>query len=88
MGLFSGPWLRVKRVPKELKETCTLTQRDHKRVVALLAGRNSDHLVRIPAAALRAVGVSSTDDLEIKEGAIVLRPRTRACTEARPEASS
>lgn len=88
MGYFSGPFLRLRHVPKPLKDGRALTERDHKRVVALLAGKNANHMMMIPTAALRAVGVNSTDDLELEvtDGAIVLKPKVTARTTNEPEA--
>jgi len=87
VGFFNGPFVRLRHVPKPLKDGRALTERDHNRAVALLAGKNSDHLMLVPAA-LRAVGVNSTDDLEleVKDGAIVLKPKVTARTANEPEA--
>lgn len=74
---FWNSWVRVRHVPQQVQPGRTLTEKDLKIAVAYLSGQNGYQTFLVPRRALRAVGVRSTDELELEvvDGVIVLRPK-------------
>lgn len=83
MIVYDGPLFRIRRQGRVIRGNVKITPEVRRSIDARLLGLNEDQLFLIPRDALRAVGARSTDDLklEVRDGTIVLRPKTATPTE-------